>query len=70
MFYDSDIVVDMKRSKVQQKTLRLTILDARRKHHNIAIGHVIIPLRNVPSIQMLNDYTKNINPYSQVGTRL
>ena len=65
MNFHVETTLDLKRGKIDEKTLRLTVYDRRRKHPHIPIGHSILPLRNVNNIEKMNVHTKNISIHSQ-----
>ena len=65
MNFHVDTTLDLKRGKINDKTLRFTVYDRRRKHQHIPIGHSIVPLRNVNNIEKVNVHTKNISIHSQ-----
>ena len=65
MIFEAEIIIDVKRGKLNEKTLKVTVFDRKRKHVHIPIGHAIVPLRNVPNIEKMNAHTKNINFHSQ-----
>ena len=62
-----EVTVDLKPNDLCDRTLRLTVYDARRRHVKNPIGHVIFPLREARNLDKMNSYAKKLTFYSQVG---
>ena len=62
-----EVTVELKPNDVCDRTLRLTVYDARRRHVKNPIGHVIFPLREARNLDKMNSYAKKLTFYSQVG---
>ena len=65
--FGEEISIDVKKNELNDKTLRLTIFDVRRRHKKIPIGHVLVNIRDLTELSSkLKIYTRKINLYSQV----
>lgn len=65
--FGEEISIDIKKNELNDKTLRLTIFDVRRRHKKIPIGHVLVNIRDLTELSSkLKIYTRKINLYSQV----
>ena len=62
----TELKLSVKKSEFEDKSLRVNVYDARRRHCNIPVGHAIFPLRDISNRQKLNLYSKKIASYSQV----
>ena len=66
VIYGVENSVNLKKEELEEKTLRFTVYDVKRRHNRLAIGHVLFSLREISDIDKVNIYSKKINFYSQV----
>jgi len=64
--FGQETLVDLKKVDIAGKTLRLTIYDIRRRNKNLAIGHVVLALRDLVDLSSkFGMHSKKIGFYSQ-----